>query len=463
MSKKSMSIQFKVKSHEKDKKNVKPVLKGFQDFDKKKETKTSTSRRRNTVIPLCQNPWDAIEENKDLSKKDKETAMALLKELNGEDEDVEDENRVIALKGGKQSSSQLLAIVMNTREKLGKDKDGNLLNDAERLKRDLKLRPDEETVDGDEWRHTPIEGFGKAMLRGMGWKGKKSDDTKSVQAVVRPGRLGLGATAKPWERRKNGDSKKTKSRQSKQGIVEGAHVGVIKGPYEGDLGIVSDVVGSSFVVQLEHFGDKTQPKSFLLHIDSRDTFREFTQAHPPPKGKKKKKESDRSSGDTTTTKTTTSTKKRSRNEEDAEEKRKKKKKKKKHRKEERDVAEVPRSNTKLWVRPHIRVRMIGKKCYRMKACVLRVVDSVRGDCHVRLEESGKLVEGVRQRDIETVLPKSGGEVIVLGGSRRGQRAKLVDINKRREVATLQIYQDMSIVKVHLDDAAQYMLRDDWIE
>ena len=146
----------------------------------------------------------------------------------------------------------------------------------------------------------------------------------------------------------------------------------------------------------------------------------------------------------------------------AKEKRKKKKKKKKHRKEERDVAEVPRSNTKLWVRPHIRVRMIGKKCYRMKACVLQVVDPVRGDCNVRLEESGKLVEGVRQRDIETVLPKPGGEVIVLGGSRRGQRAKLMDINKRREVATLQIHQDMSIVKVHLDDAAQYMLRDDWM-
>ena len=127
-------------------------------------------------------------------------------------------------------------------------------------------------------------------------EGKKSDDTKSVQAVVRPGRLGLGATAKPWERRKNGDSKNEITSEQAR-IVEGAHVGVIKGPYEGDLGIVSDVVGSSFVVQLEHFGDKTQPKSFLLHIDSTDTFREFTKAHPPPKGKKKKKEKDRSSGE----------------------------------------------------------------------------------------------------------------------------------------------------------------------
>ena len=449
-----MSIQFTVKSNEKKKQESVKALKGFQGFDKKKETKTSTSRRK-TVIPLCQNPWDAIEENKNLSTKDKEVAMALMKELNGEDNNDEDENRVIELKGGKQSSSQLLAIVMNTREKLGKDKDGNLLNDAERLKRDLKLRPDEENVDGEEWRQTPIEGFGKAMLRGMGWKGKKSDATKSVQAVVRPGRLGLGATAKPWERRKNGDpnSKKTKSRQ-KQGIVEGTHVGVIKGPYEGDLGIVTDIVGSSFVVQLEHFGDKTQPKSFLLHIDSRDTFREFTEAHPPPKGKKKK--SDESA----------TTKKRNREEVDVDEKemekKKKKKKKKRHKEEERDVAEVPRSDTKLWVRPHIRVRLIGRKCYRMKACVLDVLDPVRGDCNVRLEESGKRLEGIRQRDIETVLPKPGGEVIVLGGSRRGQRAKLLDINKRREVATLQIYQDMNIVKIHLDDAAQYMLRDDWV-
>ena len=93
---------------------------------------------------------------------------------------------------------------------------------------------------------------------------------------------------------------------------------------------------------------------------------------------------------------------------------------------------------------------------------VRIDGKVKGSVITSDEESGKLVEGVRQRDIETVLPKPGGEVIVLGGSRRGQRAKLMDINKRREVATLQIHQDMSIVKVHLDDAAQYMLRDDWM-
>ena len=458
------TIQFTLKQNETKKKNLvdphkgNKVLKGFEAFERKKDDdgKTSTSKRK-TIIPLCQNPWD---KDKNMSKEDRDAASALMRELNGEDEDDDDENRVIELKGGKQSSSQLLAIVMNTRDKLGKDKDGNLLNDAERLKKDLNLRPDEEDVDGDEWRATPIEGFGKAMLRGMGWKGGKKNSSKHVQAVVRPGRLGLGATAKPWERRKNGGSSSTTTTKShrKKGIVEGAHVGVISGPYEGDLGIVTDAIGSSFVVQLEHFGDKTQPKSFLLHIDSRDTFREFTENHPPPKGKKS------GTAEKTTT-TTKETKKRSREEEeekvDVKNNKKRKKDKKRKKEKERYIAEVPRSNTKLWVRPHIRVRLIGRKCYRQKACVLEVLDPVRGDCNVRLEDSGKLLENIRQRDIETVLPKPGGEVIVLGGTRRGERAKLLEINKRREVATVQIHQDMSIVKVHLDDAAQYMLRDDW--
>lgn len=146
-------------------------------------------------------------------------------------------------------------------------------------------------MDGAEWENTPIEGFGSALLRGMGWKGKgtgiglrKQGAVDPVQAAVRPGRLGLGAVAKPWERKEKKYIKPGEKRRSKaKGVVaEGCHVGVTKGPYRGDIGPVLDIVGSSATVQLEHFGDKSQPKSFLVVIDCSDAYRKFISVHPPP-------------------------------------------------------------------------------------------------------------------------------------------------------------------------------------
>lgn len=60
------------------------------------------------------------------------------------------------------------------------------------LQRDLDALPDEST--GDDYKNVPIEAFGMAMLRGMGWNPNDDSNTKIHVPKARPGQLGLGAT-----------------------------------------------------------------------------------------------------------------------------------------------------------------------------------------------------------------------------------------------------------------------------
>ena len=66
-------------------------------------------------------------------------------------------------------------------------------SESEKLTKDLNSRPDEPSR--DSYNKIPVEEFGAAMLRGMGWTG--SDKTSSsgvIKYVPRPERLGLGAS-----------------------------------------------------------------------------------------------------------------------------------------------------------------------------------------------------------------------------------------------------------------------------
>lgn len=73
--------------------------------------------------------------------------------------------------------------------------------DDERFQVDLSLRPAEMDPKDAAYRVIPVESFGAAMLRGMGWtgpdKGKDQDKASDEPLVAREQRLGLGAKAKP--------------------------------------------------------------------------------------------------------------------------------------------------------------------------------------------------------------------------------------------------------------------------
>ncbi|KAJ0397093.1 hypothetical protein P43SY_007981 [Pythium insidiosum] len=70
---------------------------------------------------------------------------------------------------------------------------------TEKYRHDVALRPEAQDVTSEVYDNVPVEEFGAAMLRGMGWKGSVDDDKDGDGMGPKPRHklLGLGATARP--------------------------------------------------------------------------------------------------------------------------------------------------------------------------------------------------------------------------------------------------------------------------
>lgn len=94
------------------------------------------------------------------------------------------------------------------------------LNDVnEKYRHDVSLRPDALDVHSDAYERIPIEDFGAALLRGMGWKGNVEEESKDGnEPKPRHKLLGLGATMRP---KLPGESKnKHKSKKPRATVAE---------------------------------------------------------------------------------------------------------------------------------------------------------------------------------------------------------------------------------------------------
>ncbi|CAH0513742.1 unnamed protein product [Peronospora belbahrii] len=80
---------------------------------------------------------------------------------------------------------------------------------TEKYRHDVAQRPDAPDVHSDVYKSVPVEAFGAALLRGMGWKGDV--DLEDVGDAPKPRHklLGLGATKRP------GEDKKTRKKRRK--------------------------------------------------------------------------------------------------------------------------------------------------------------------------------------------------------------------------------------------------------
>lgn len=115
---------------------------------------------------------------------------------------------------------------------------------------------------------------------------------------------------------------------------------------------------------------------------------------------------------------------------------------------------------KLWVASLIRVRIVDKrsgggKLYLKKGTVVDVRPD--GGADVRLEEEGRGVVTVHQDQLETVVPKEpGAAVMVVAGEHKGRKGRLLRASTSSGAAALQLLGDMEVVRVLLDDVAQFM-------
>ncbi len=116
------------------------------------------------------------------------------------------------------------------------------------------------------------------------------------------------------------------------------------------------------------------------------------------------------------------------------------------------------SDHKHWLIPNIRVRVVTKKIARGRQFKEKgiVVDVLRRGSEATLKmNNGELIERIKERDLETALPKVGGNVIILIGKNKLEKGKLLERNSESGQGIVQLFEDMHVLSLSLDDIAEY--------
>ncbi|KAG9153998.1 hypothetical protein Leryth_000520 [Lithospermum erythrorhizon] len=120
--------------------------------------------------------------------------------------------------------------------------------------------------------------------------------------------------------------------------------------------------------------------------------------------------------------------------------------------------EMMKSESVIWVRSHIRVRVVseavkGGRLYLKKG---EVVDVVGPSCDILMDESRELVQGVSQECLETALPKRGGPVLVLYGKHKGVYGSLVEKDTDKETGMVRDADNHETFNVRLEQIAEFI-------
>lgn len=362
----------------------------------------------------------------------------------------------------------------------------------------VELRPEEASL--EDYEDVPIEEYGIAMLRGMGWKeGEGIGKTRKgvaapVEAALRPKGLGLGAdkSVKMKEQKKRplkpGDKRPEEEEENltlKTGtfvVVEsGKHkdlYGVVEGLDEDNCRVVVKLSISSAIASIPQAIVKIVPRkeyekySKYLNKGTVDAYKEKKEAEERQKnGRKEERDS------------------KGESEEEEKSSHKKRKKEKKENECERDEeyrdkdshhasnGEKSKSKTKhpedneaeggissLW--PQLRVRIVsrsfkGGKYYNNKVIVEDV--STPTTCVCRTED-GKVLDCVLKSDLESVIPKQDNCLVrIIGGRKKQLRGKLgavVERDKKKCRAFVRIVGDMEedeqILTLDYDDICEHV-------
>ena len=382
-------------------------------------------------------------------------------------------------------------------------------NDVDEFQKDLQLRASDVPTDSDAYSNVPISEFGAAMLRGMGWKGDnvQNEDKDGDMMKARHHRLGLGATKQPNMISKSGGAKRARHWAQKPGsaahrlqmeeaenekawkgklakkelkqsrIQVGSVVAVLDARaefstrsrrailvkvagvpglnrvlirYEGGKEDVSVRKGDIVLVEQ----DELDKRPFAEGAERKD---EFSKVHDLERRGGSDDNLIKSASSRLDHKRNGHRRKRSRSREcNKERKQKRKKDKERRQRGHEHYSDVAPDNHSHWLLSQIRVRVISKKVcngrqYKQKGIIMDVIRAGEG---VLQMTDGEVVE-VKESWIETALPKVGGKVVILQGPHRYKKGKLLERHSSSGKGFVQLYEDMNVLKLSLDDIAEW--------
>jgi len=446
---------FNVQEKEEENKGV-----YVQSISAKKLRKLGSNKKKELVIPLqAQTSWKK-EDEKVEAIAEAETEMngiSAPSRMESETKSSEKKKYGLTVRGSEKADVQSAKperkpmLLMNMVPGMDKYDSEN-----DKFRHDLGMRPEESTL--DDYERVPVEEFGKALLRGMGWKpggkigvGVNAKHVEAKQFLRRGYRQGLGAddtivalkNAKKEKRfirpgEKRGIRMPQKVAQDAQGrrrhyqvigekLIKPVELGpqalveFIDGPHKGLYGNVERMViktgGGACIVNLRIGGATVKAQNKNLKVLNPSI---LPKDHPAFR-------TSASSG-----------------------RRPGKDDPKKKKKKVRPVT---------WVCPNIRVRVISKKLeggkyYSQKGVVHDVLS--RFVFSVVMDKDKKLIENVIEKNVETALPKAGGKAMVVLGKHKGKIGTVLERNSRLQKCVLQFDEDLQHYQCGFEKLAEYV-------
>ncbi|XP_026223003.1 G-patch domain and KOW motifs-containing protein [Anabas testudineus] len=466
-------------------KNDRDYLTGI-DGNELQSTKPS-EKPKELIIPLIQrNRWykaDRTGQDEGTGDKTQETTQdndsvesQAVKEL------IEDSRRQLEQwQNGPQSESNLnLAIPLLMQNKVPEG-----FEDGDHVKVDL--RPESSTE--ADYESVPVEAYGLAMLKGMGWKKSEGigrtfkQDVKPIEHQLRPKGLGLGAdrsAIKDLEpSRHKRPPKPGEEREKEEELVmgPGGCVLVESGAHKELYGKIEgvDPDNARVVVKLAIGGKTVTISQYAIKLVCRKDYEKYSKdlsrlskAHKDKekeKEKQKEKEKEREKEHQRREKESRSNgdavKHKSSDRDGGKDERKRKHRESSHDREKPPVKEARRPPAPpCWLQRDLKVRFIDKtfkggKYYNSK---MRVEDVLTPTTCVCRTEEGRLLDDVKQDMLETIVPKSEYDsVMVVLGEYRGQVGRILrrDKDKCRAMVQLDRYEE-KVFTLDYDSICHYV-------
>ncbi|XP_074538255.1 G-patch domain and KOW motifs-containing protein [Halichoeres trimaculatus] len=340
--------------------------------------------------------------------------------------------------------------------------------DGDKVKVDL--RPESSTE--ADYENVPVEAYGLAMLKGMGWNKEEGigrtfkQHVKPIEHQLRPKGLGLGAdrsAIKDLEPSRNQRPPKPGEERGKEEELvmgPGGCVLVTSGAHKDLYGKIEGVDPDNARVMVKlAIGNKTVTVSqYAVKLVGRKEYEKYSKdlsrlskAHKDKeKEKEKEKERDRDQqrrGEKERKANGNEVKHKSSERDDRKDERKRKHRESSQDREKPPVKEARRPPAPpSWLQRDLKVRFIDKsfKGGRYYNSKMRVEDVLTPTTCVCRTEEGRLLDDVKQDMLETIVPKSENDsIMVVLGEQRGQVGRILqrDKNKCRAMVQLDRYEE----------------------
>ena len=348
--------------------------------------------------------------------------------------------------------------------------------DLRRYQQQLQAAAEESTL--DDYTSTPIEEFGAALLRGMGWEEGKAVGRRNIRGTVpqaiefvaRPSGLGLGANPAPAPPKKEKKHiKPGESRQAKPDMVSLDANGNIKNVRNLDDKLVErNSLGvkpgkTMRIVEGRHSGLPCVVLALEPHIEGRSDRATVRLLPSETTATVRCKEMAEQGSSINNSKTNSKKRTQPQSDSDLSETHRVSEHSKRKRTAPFDEDDVPASasSEKPWLAHHIMVKVVDKhlhdgKLYLKKAEVIEVLQPKV--CTLYSRDTRKYYSNVHQSQLETVVPQEEGtRVLVVQGQYKGQRARLLKRSKDAQIAVVQFLSDLSqVAKLPFDDVSHYV-------